>query len=1054
MALESAKFVVMREILEPIAHQLQHPQDLDRVLATVAQRTAESVAAVCTRLWLIRRGDLCQTCHWANDCPDKRRCLHLKANFGAPVETAYRRAPLTVLSGEQLARGGVMAWTPPPSTATMLLDPDVANEQGVVSFITCPLRVENRVLGLLVVFGARLFTQADFELCAVQAAAASTAIRVAELVNRTQRATAAARDKSRELEQQARLLTAILRHSSDRAVVIEDLDGNILAFNEGARRAYGYNPEEVIGQATSEKLHAPDDWHSGQVSKIYQQALENGVYRGEIRRQRKDGHIFVEYTTLTALQDEEGDPAGFIAVAPVGSEGGADRSAEIAAETVLTALDDLVAIRHAEDLIPETLAQMRQLSGAAGAALLVLDGDALLIRAIQGDDAFQAGLLNRRFLLSDAPELFRVLEHGQVEALEATAAKLLATPADGGLVVPMLRQQVRAIVVVAGAPRQAAKPLLRLARLTAALLKWHLLAEQLTAREQALAAAETAHSAQYAHLAQEHEQLTQAQQAAVEQIAALEEQVHHLQTALQDARTAHQAAEAQAAHLEEKLAAVESDRMRLLGLCQEAESSAEQARQTAAETFTRYEALRQEQSALLREHNTLKEQVALESDRHTRTLTRVRELESELEATQQARQAAEQALAEQTQHATATQQQLMERIAHLEARLAEAAQMQAQRAAELDQLSARLAALTEEVTLAQQARLEAQHRAETLCQDLEATQKMLAEAVAHRQTAEHATAEIEERAATLLSEVIASQEEQARLIKDYEAVEAALRTARGEADRQSRRAELLESHVDALERSLTTSEVSRAALAQRLEVLLEERAAWRETIDRLEARLAESHARLSAESDASPTASSSLTQEQITQLQGLLAQREAENTALRQRLNILQGTYRETVAVLQSRLDDLTKLNAITGAHRRLEEALFTVPPPTTTDSPPAGLLPAVIVACDDESLRQTLLAWAQEAGYQTSAVADGDATLAALLLDPPYGIILAGTPAHIGDTYRRIRRNPDWRTLPIVVIKPPSLAGVAASPATVTLEQRTVSPAALRQALWRWSTI
>ncbi|OYT71686.1 MAG: hypothetical protein CFK52_07440 [Chloracidobacterium sp. CP2_5A] len=1033
----------MREILEPIAHRLQSPQDLDQVLSAVAQRAAEGVTAVCARLWLIRRGDLCQTCRWAEACPDKRRCLHLKANFGIPVEASYRRAPLAALSSEQLARGGVVAWSPPPSAGAMLLDPQLADEQGVVSFIAHPLRVENRVLGLLAVFGARMFTAADFEDCAAQAAAASAAIRVAELANRVQRADAAARDKSREAEQQSRLLTAILTHSADRAIVVEDLEGNILAFNEGARRAYGYAPEEVIGRAMADKLHAPDDWRSGKVSTIYQQALEQGAYAGEMRRQRQDGQVFAEYATLNPLRDEEGDPAGFIAIAPVAPES----SLAGPAETILAALEELAGVRRLEDFAPETLTQMCRMSGAVGAALLTLDGDALSVRAIQGEAAFAAGLSDQKFWLGDAPELFRALEHGQVEPLSGSAAKWLTDAAAGGLIVPMLRQPVQSVAILAAPRRTDGAALLRLARIAAALLKWQLLYQHLEGREQALASEEAARQSQREQLAREHE-------AAVAKAVELERQLASAGDAARQSAEARQAAEAQAAGLASKLEALEAERARLAEVSRQSEADAEQARRAMAEAAARCESLSQGQAAALRERDLFKARVELlEADlRQTRqradrsahqyaeALARLHELEGRVTSAEQARAAAEQDLAEAQRRYEASHRHLLERSLQLETLLAKSQETQVAQEAEIERLAAQLTALAEETAKAHQSRLDAQRLAEAVRQDLEAAQALLTEAIARSQTAERKAAEIEERAAKLLSEVIASQEDQARLIKDYERLEAELAVAGEAAARQSQTVALLEAHIDKLEQSVAASEVSRAALAQRLEALLEERAAWRETIDRLEARLADSRVTAATGSVASPGE----TEATIAKLQAALAQREKEAASLRQRVSILQGAYRDTVAALQSRLDDLAKLNAITGAHRKLEDVLLSAPAAETS--------PAVIVACDDDGFRATLAEWCQQSGYQVSQAGDGDATLAALLLDPPRGIVLAGTPAHIGETYRRVRRNPDWRALPVVVVTPESFAGVSASPATVILAQRAAAPAALRQALLAWS--
>jgi len=1046
--------IAMRELLEPIAHHLQNPQDLDQILSAVARRVAEEVTAVGARLWLIRRGDMCQTCHWARDCPDKRRCLHLKANFGFPVEPAYRRAPLIVLSGEQLARGSVLTWTPPPSAAAMLLDPRLADEHGIVSFIAHPLRVENRVLGLLTVFGARMFTKEDFEICAIQAAAASTAIRVAELVNRVQRADTTARDKSRELAQQTRLLTAILTYSTDRAILVEDLDGNILAFNEGARRAYGYNPEELIGRAVADKLHAPEDWNSGQVAKIYQQALEQGSYVGEIRRQHRDGRIFVEHTTLTALRDEEGDPAGFLSIAPV--ETGDVRTSP-AAEVMLAALEDLAAVRRPENIFAETLAQMCRLSDASAAALFTLEGETLSVRAIHGGAAFVTDVTSRKWSPGDAPELFRALEHGQLEPLTTSAAKLLVEPTVGSVVVPMLRQQVQSVVVLV-APKQAvAGPLLQLAKLAAAFLKWQLLADQLERREQALAAQE----AQHQQLAGEYEQLVAAHQAAQARIAELEAQLQDRQQSVQAAKAAQQAAEAQVANLESKLAALEAEQAHLIEAYQQSEVIANQARQTAAEAVARSESLAAAYETASQEKDLLRSRVELlEADlrqtrlqadhaihQHAEALMQLHNLEEALNARTRALQMAEQSLVELRERYEAAHHQMTGHISQLENQLAEAQQALSSREAEAKQLTVQLRELQDELATAQQARRDAQQTVETLQHDLASAQQLLSEAVLRSQTAERTVAEIEARAAKLLSEVIAAHEEQARLIKECEALEAALAASKAETERHVQAVKFFEAQVDALERTLASSEVTRAALMQRMETLLEERVVWRRTLDHLEARLADRHlsvaGELASSDDEKP--SGACPPAEVARLQELLAQREAENASLRQRLSLLQGTYRETVAVLQSRLDDLTKLNVITGAHRRLEDMLL-------EPSLPAQATSIVVVACDDEALRTQLATWCQQAGYQTNQVTNSDATLATLMLDPPQGIVLAGTPDHISTTYRRIRRNPDWRALPVVVITPKSFTGVSTSPSTWLLDEQAVSLSTLQRALRRWS--
>ena len=44
-------------------------------------------------------------------------------------------------------------------------------------------------------------------------------------------------------------ISNILESSTEYSVVGKDLDGKILLWNEGARRLYGYEPEEVVGKS-------------------------------------------------------------------------------------------------------------------------------------------------------------------------------------------------------------------------------------------------------------------------------------------------------------------------------------------------------------------------------------------------------------------------------------------------------------------------------------------------------------------------------------------------------------------------------------------------------------------------------------------------------------------------------------------------------------------------------------------------------------------------------------------------------------------------------------
>jgi PAS domain S-box-containing protein len=402
----------MRDILEPIAHQLQSPQELDRVLAAIASETAERLGAEGCRIWLIRRGDLCQTCRWASGCSDQRRCLHLKAGFGVGLDTAFRRAPLDVFANDIVARGGVADWSSESHGMRFLVAPEWAQERRITSFVVQPLRVENRVLGLMAAFSAHPLQEADFHRCAVFAASASAAIRVAEQANRIQRAETAVQEKNREWRQTSRLFNAVLNSPTENAIVVEDLEGNILAFNEGARQMYGYAPEEVVGVANSERLYAPEDWATGRVMDMFKATLAQGMHEGVIRRVRKNGEIFQEQAIITVHRDEDGDPAGFVIVSRETAPAALTAKAESSEDPALRALEAVMQVRRPERLPLEVLKRFGALFPVQEAVLLLAEGASLTVRAAFGYPSPDA-LEGLRVSAAESPSLFKLMQARQ-----------------------------------------------------------------------------------------------------------------------------------------------------------------------------------------------------------------------------------------------------------------------------------------------------------------------------------------------------------------------------------------------------------------------------------------------------------------------------------------------------------------------------------------------------------------------------------------------------------------------------------------------------------------
>jgi len=102
-------------------------------------------------------------------------------------------------------------------------------------------------------------------------------------------------------QQAVEFISNILESSTDYSVMGKDLDGKILLWNEGARRMYGYEAEEVVGKLNSEVLHTPEDVAAGKPREIMEAALRDGKWEGVIGRVRKDGRRISARVVITPL---------------------------------------------------------------------------------------------------------------------------------------------------------------------------------------------------------------------------------------------------------------------------------------------------------------------------------------------------------------------------------------------------------------------------------------------------------------------------------------------------------------------------------------------------------------------------------------------------------------------------------------------------------------------------------------------------------------------------------------------------------------------------------
>lgn len=106
-----------------------------------------------------------------------------------------------------------------------------------------------------------------------------------------------------------RELFQLLDLASD-AIIVHDLEGTVLAWNDGATRMFGWRTEEVIGGKASDVNYQD----APVVAEAVQRAFRNGEWAGELKMHRRDGAPLVFDSRWTVARDAAGAPHRILAI--------------------------------------------------------------------------------------------------------------------------------------------------------------------------------------------------------------------------------------------------------------------------------------------------------------------------------------------------------------------------------------------------------------------------------------------------------------------------------------------------------------------------------------------------------------------------------------------------------------------------------------------------------------------------------------------------------------------------------------------------------------------
>ncbi|HMG88218.1 MAG TPA: EAL domain-containing protein [Terracidiphilus sp.] len=170
-------------------------------------------------------------------------------------------------------------------------------------------------------------------------------------------------------ESRLQLAASVFTHASE-GIVISDPAGIILDVNAAFTRITGNGRDEAVGLRTSLL-------RSGRHSKefyanMWRDLIESGHWSGEIWNRRKDGRVFPEMLTITAVRDSSGNTQQYVALfSDISSTKEHEQELErVALYDLLTGLPNRV---HLRDRLRQAMAQAERRGNTLAVVCLDLD---------------------------------------------------------------------------------------------------------------------------------------------------------------------------------------------------------------------------------------------------------------------------------------------------------------------------------------------------------------------------------------------------------------------------------------------------------------------------------------------------------------------------------------------------------------------------------------------------------------------------------------------------------------------------------------------------------
>ena len=115
--------------------------------------------------------------------------------------------------------------------------------------------------------------------------------------------------EKKQTEEQLRLAASVFTHARE-GILITDADATIIDVNDAFCEITGYRRKEVLG--TNPRFLGSGMHDEAFYRAMWRRLIEEGYWSGEVWNRRKDGELFAELLTISAVRDEDGRTTQYV----------------------------------------------------------------------------------------------------------------------------------------------------------------------------------------------------------------------------------------------------------------------------------------------------------------------------------------------------------------------------------------------------------------------------------------------------------------------------------------------------------------------------------------------------------------------------------------------------------------------------------------------------------------------------------------------------------------------------------------------------------------------